>query len=707
MGITVFIKSIKISIDTNEGPFGFLTYFKRNLNIIRGRNSAGKSTIVHSILYALGMEQLLGAQNDKALTYVLKDYVEYGGRKCFITRSLVMMELESNGKTITVTRKIREEKVDPRLVEIQECAVLTKGEQAEPLYRYLHDGGSAQIEEGYYTYLENFLGLDLPQVPHKSGTQTKLYLQYVFAALAIEQKRGWTDYIANLPYFGVRDARIKIVDYLVGTNVFELDAKRARLDHESVQLNTAWLDITKALSNDALKNSIQVLSLPTAPTAVFHASEVSYLKRTAQGPVSLDEYKNSQFQALLRLQQEETKWKDATPEATLKQIEAETERLLRLTAAYEATLGELTLHRASRSANTVHLKQAQDELIKNKAAQKLINFGASLDLSIAKDVCPACHQDVGHSLTDLHEHTPHMDIKTNIDYLQSQIRMLERDSASIALSMRETTVTSEDLTRRISESKSRLRALRSDITTTSTVSKANLRQQLQMEMDIEETSMFTQRNRERLEKLEALAIEVDLNQKARADLPKEHYSEIDQKKYDLFAKLFRSNVGAFDYHSAPVKDIIFNTDNLLPELAKIELREIYQKDFSEIKQASEERSSRDSSNIAQESSASDFVRLIWSYIFTLYETSSHPTVNGNHPGFLLLDEPGQHSMATKSQQALFMKLAAAKDLQSIVAASFDDSESTYRESTHNVDFKLIKLGDKAITPGGDTDPVGE
>uniref|UniRef100_A0A182UFN2 Rad50/SbcC-type AAA domain-containing protein n=1 Tax=Anopheles melas TaxID=34690 RepID=A0A182UFN2_9DIPT len=370
-----------------------ITEDMRNLNIIRGRNSAGKSTIVHSILYALGMEQLLGAQNDKALTYVLKDYVEYGGRKCFITRSLVMMELESNGKTITVTRKIREEKVDPRLVEIQECAVLTKGEQAEPLYRYLHDGGSAQIEEGYYTYLEKFLGLDLPQVPHKSGTQTKLYLQYIFAALAIEQKRGWTDYIANLPYFGVRDARIKIVDYLVGTNVFELDAKRARLDHESVQLNTAWLDITKALSNDAQKNSIQVVNLPTAPTAVFHANEVSYLKRTALGPMSLDEYKNSQFQALLRLQQEETKWKDATPEATLKQIEAETERLLRLTAAYEATLGELTLHRASRSANTVHLKQAQDELIKNKAAQKLINFGASLDLSIAKDVCPACHQD--------------------------------------------------------------------------------------------------------------------------------------------------------------------------------------------------------------------------------------------------------------------------------------------------------------------------
>ncbi len=108
-----------------------------------------------------------------------------------------------------------------------------------------------------------------------------------------------------------------------------------------------------------------------------------------------------------------------------------------------------------------------------------------------------------------------------------------------------------------------------------------------------------------------------------------------------------------------------------------------------------------------ESSASDFVRLIWSYILTIYETSSHETVNGNHPGFLLLDEPGQHSMATKSQQALFRRLSAMKGLQSIVAASFDDSEPTYREATENVDFKLILLGNKAIVPNGDTIPVGE
>ncbi|MDP9556762.1 UNVERIFIED_ORG: hypothetical protein J2W65_002399 [Pseudomonas parafulva] len=703
----MFIKRIKIAIETTGGPFGFMAEFSRNLNIIRGRNSAGKSTIVHSILYALGMEELIGAQNAEALTYVLKDHVEFDDTKHYVTRSMVIMEMESNGKTITITRKIKEEGVNPKLVEIQECAALSKGETAPILYRFLHDGGSAQLREGFYTYLEHFLGLRLPMVPHTNGKQVKLYLQYIFAAMAIEQKRGWTDYIANLPYFGVKEARIKIVDFLVGTNVFEMDAIRARLDHESLELNTSWQDTYRAITNDALKSSMKVQKLPKSPVLDFQPSSVTYMKSTLQGLVDLDTHKSNQIQALKKLTDAELKWKDSAPEDTLRLIEQETARLQELTVAFEACVGELTLHRAARNANALHQRQAEEELSKNQAAQKLIRYGASLELDVASDVCPACQQDIGHSLTDLHESTPHMDIATNIDYLKSQIKMLERDTAGIEQSVKETIVVSEELSKRIVQSKEKLRALKSDLTTNAVVSKANLRQQLQIELSIEEASLFLQRNEEQLEALVDLSARFKQNQKNRSELPKEHYSDADLAKYDLFGKIFRSNVASFDYHSAPVSDIKFNVDNLLPELDKIELREIYRKDFSERKAASIPSSSKSGSNIARESSASDFVRLIWSYILTLYETSAHFTVNGNHPGFILLDEPGQHSMATKSQLALLQKLSASKNLQSIVAASFDDSDATYNEATHNVQFKLIHLGDKAIVPNGDTVLTGD
>ncbi|MFV0455630.1 MAG: hypothetical protein ACK5NQ_11675 [Pseudomonas sp.] len=702
----MFIKRLKIAIETTDGPFGFFAKFDRNLNIIRGRNSSGKSSIVHSILYALGMEELLGAQNADALTYVLKDHIEYEGVEYLITRSMVIMELESHGKTITVTRKIKEDGVNPKLVEIQECAALSEGETAPVIYRFLHDGGSAQIREGFYTYLEDFLGLKLPMVPHTNGKQVKLYLQYIFAAMVIEQKRGWTDYIANLPYFGVKEARIKIVDFLVGTNVFEMDAKRARLDHESLELHTAWQDAYRTITNDALKNSIKVQSLPKHPTLDFLSESVVYHKVTLQGLVSLDQFKNDQIQTLHKLTQDEHKWKDSASDETLKLIESESSKLQELTVAYETSIGELVLHRAARNSNAIHRKQAEEELSKNQAAQKLIKYGAALKLDVASDVCPACHQNIGNSLTDLHESTPHMDIETNIDYLKSQIRMLDRDTAGIEQSAKETAVLVEELSKQIALSRAKLRNLKADLTTNSAVSKANLRQQLHVEMSIEEASGFVQRNEGQLEILARLSADLKKNQEDRAALPTDHYSDDDLAKYEYFGKVFRSYVSSFDYHSASVSSIRFNVGNLLPELDKIELREIYKKDFAEEKKTSITSTSKSSSNIARESSASDFVRLIWSYILTLYVTSANYTVKGNHPGFILMDEPGQHSMATKSQLALLQQLSAQKNLQSIVAASFDDSEAAYLEATHNVEFNLIRLGDKAIVPNGDTMLLG-
>ncbi|MBD8790988.1 AAA family ATPase [Pseudomonas syringae] len=704
----MYIKAISIEIQTNNGPFGFFTEFSRNLNIIRGRNSAGKSTIVHAIMYAMGMEELLGAQNENALTYALKNYVEYEGLKHQIQSSKVTIEIESNGKTITIRRSIREDGISNKLVRIKECGALTKNESSEPIYRFIHDPNSAQIEEGFFKYFEQFLGLKLPIVPRTNNKPTKLYLQYLFAAMIVEQKRGWTDYIANLPYFGVRDARIKIVDYLVGTDVFETDAKRDALDQESKQIHDEWQVIQRTLLGETLKLGLRMDNIPKSPASDFNADLVSFHKTSEGVTESLLEYrqrKANDHQVIgVRLSQQTETPTQEIAEA----IEKHTNDLERFTVSYETCLGDLGLLRVTLNSNSLNIRQAKDELSKNLAAQKLIKFGASLSLSTASNACPACHQSIGNSLVDLHESTPHMDIDTNIDYLNAQLRMLERERGGIGQSIKELEALKEQLARTLSATKSALRALRSDLNSSSSVSKSGIRLQVQIEMELEELSKFEESSDRALDALGVLSQRLLANQKTRAQMPGNHYSAADQAKYALFEQMFRANISAFDYHSADIKDIEFNRENLLPYLSKIELREInikrqpFNVSAAEEPSASAIERSDDSpkgkGNIARESSASDFVRLIWSYLLSIYQTSSHPTVNGNHLGFLLLDEPGQHSMATKSQQALFQLLSSEKGLQSIVAASFDDSEATYKEATSNVEFELIQLGDKSISP---------
>src|SRR5690606_11172848 len=131
------------------------------------------------------------------------------------------------------------------------------------------------------------------------------YLQYIFAAMAIEQKRGWTDYIANLPYFGIKDARIKIVDYLVGTDVFETAASRDTLDKESKQIYEEWQILYRTLNIEALKLGLHFENFPKAPIANYNQEVVtSSMTLSDREPVDLIEYKRSQIAEHQRIGQE-------------------------------------------------------------------------------------------------------------------------------------------------------------------------------------------------------------------------------------------------------------------------------------------------------------------------------------------------------------------------------------------------------------------
>jgi hypothetical protein len=78
----------KMVVYTNDGQIAYNETFHKGVNIIRGDNSSGKSTITHFIFYVLG-----GAFND---------WVKEA-KKC----SLVIAEVEMNGATITIKRHIK------------------------------------------------------------------------------------------------------------------------------------------------------------------------------------------------------------------------------------------------------------------------------------------------------------------------------------------------------------------------------------------------------------------------------------------------------------------------------------------------------------------------------------------------------------------------------------------------------------------------
>lgn len=678
----MIIRGIKLRVVTGQGDFGFAFTFSRNLTIVRAGNSSGKSTLVNTLLYGLGMEELVGGKGERALPYAVKDYIEHEGTKVVISASEVLLEIENqSGQVVTVRRAIRDQVRDGKLIEIFMVAHLTEGhELGEAKPTYVHDAGGAKRQEGFHKFLEDFLNLPLPIVATTGSTECKLYLQTIFAALAVEQKRGWTDYIAAIPFYGIRDARSRVVEFLLDLGVFKTNAERNRLNAESVEIDGEWRRNVNDLRREAKGLGMTIDGVSAGPSALFDVTSVLIKRMGESSGTPLGEYMTqlrAEYSALTERSQQVNR---VTGVEALQEIDQVTAELQQLSVLYERATASLGMQQASLQEYEILLIEALEDLERNKTAAKLRVLGANLDIEIASGHCPTCHQTVEDNLLSEAVSGPQMDLATNIGYLESQSRMLKRQVTGLKEGIRDTEVRTADLSTRLAKKHDYLTALRGDMSSGASESKAVVRRQVQIEVEMTSLEALSRHSVDIIGRLKELADRLAKNQAARRELPKNTYSSDDEARIRVFEQQFRANAGSFGYESAPVQDIEISRDNLIPCLSQLELREIRRAD------------------IKADSSASDFVRLIWSYLLALYQTSAQSSIPGNHPGMLLFDEPGQHSMAADSQRALLQQLSGESGLQSIVAASFDEMESVFQEATSGVKYKLIQWEGKLIQP---------
>lgn len=124
-----------------------------------------------------------------------------------------------------------------------------------------------------------------------------------------------------------------------------------------------------------------------------------------------------------------------------------------------------------------------------------------------------------------------------------------------------------------------------------------------------------------------------------------------------FENLFISLLNKFGYRSNGTKSINIENKGNYPLIPQINMY-------------------GDNQNIRFISSASDFVRSIWSYYLSLL------VLGKRHPGFLVLDEPGQHQMRLDSLINL-LSSASGSGRQVIMAVSqdrkFDDKKVNIKE----------------------------
>ena len=665
---------------TASGDYGFKCEFYSRLNVIRGNNSSGKSTLINALIYSLGMEELIGGKGVKVLPYALKEYVEgIEKNKIKILSSYVMVEVENkSGEIITLKRAIVSENKDSKLVEIIQGAYLSKGDSSyRVIPTYLHDKGSAQgNNSGFFSYIEKFMALELPTVAGSNGGEVKLYLQTIFSALLIEQKRGWTDYIANTPYYAIRDVRTKIVEFILNLDIFDNERQRAKILSEISQIQKKWVEERFELKFSAERSSVIVSGIRETVVDNFDPQLVELNKISDDKEIQVYSYIGDLVNRIEIIENKGTSFGDNSSGDLINSYNQSKNELDKLISSLDNSNSDIRLAKSRLQEYKNTKTSIEEELKKNKIALKLKEFGAEQNLEIAKDCCPSCHQQVDDSLLLADTLVQPMNLNDNIKYLDSQRKMVTRYLNGLEKSIQKLDIQSTGLIEEISDKRMFCLSLKKDLRVFDVVSESEVRLKVQLEDKISSLTNAIDSINESIEKLRVISIQY---KKAREDLgriPTRKMSNHDSKKLRELQSSFRCLAQLFGYKSAPTTDIEINP-TLFPYLSGIELREV-------------------NTDIKSDSSASDFVRLIWAYLISIFSVSNK--YNGNHLGFIVFDEPAQHSMAVSSINSLFKALSKESALQSIVGASFDESDRVFSESVDGVKYNLIIVGEKLLKP---------
>lgn len=239
------IRRLRIEIKTaNEnrgGIYGFDKCFSEGLNFIAStENTSGKSSVIEAIYYCLGFEQIIGGKNKEVLTSVYKSQLKDDDKIWNVLESGAFLEISNGNDVITIFRAVEMENRDPRLVTVyygDYDSISKQTTLSEDMY--LHDGGAATNEKGFHNFLESFLHLKLPLV-RTTGKDHKLYLQTVFSCLFIEQKHGWADIFSGMPYLGIKDAKKRVVEFLIGLENYNTNREKETLNVLKKSIEDEW-----------------------------------------------------------------------------------------------------------------------------------------------------------------------------------------------------------------------------------------------------------------------------------------------------------------------------------------------------------------------------------------------------------------------------------------------------------------------------------
>lgn len=650
---------LRLDVLTSEKRFRETINFIDRLNIIRAENTKGKSSIINSLLYALGMEELLGGKNSKTMKPALKERIKISGKtELDVVESKVHLKIMNIDKEkIEIVRWIKSKDNDERLIKIK---FLDEPNRAIEDY-YVHLSGSAISRKGFHKFLIDFLKVELPSVVTYSENEVPLYLQTIFPYFFIEQKKGWQGFYSSVSGgYKIRDVSKRAFEYLLNMDVLENQKKKEELKIKKTSITNNWSNLLKSfeiLANNAKGYFDNLTEIPQESFDIkFYIYDKNQKAVLIQDKIKeLDEnirksdFSKPQFIGEINEKQE----------AELKKYEFE---LLVLQEELDASRNELSLEKKNLLDMEDTKISLEVDLGNNIEANKLQKLGVGLISEDISEVCPVCSQHYENSLISNQEILT-LSLSDNIAFIKEQINTLKFGIVQTINIIKTKERKLKKIEEVVSFYRARIQIIKSELMENpKLLSKKELEKLVDMKFEHKVLVQFYEEYKIYNKQLDSIKLEWNKYTSEKANLPKEYFSELDKEKLKYFEKKFKKMLNSVGFSSVDVNQISISLDKYVPQV--------------------------DGFDIKFDASASDNIRVIWSYTIAILLTSLK--FEGNHPGFIVFDEPGQQQMSFESQKELFESLMNYK-VQSVVGTSVDANE--IYNFVKDEDLNLVKINE--------------
>lgn len=676
------IDKLEISIEAranndqnNIQHFGRVLDFSSGLNLVVGDNTSGKTTLVECLFYALGMEELIeGKQGNVTLDKAVKKqflYTEQDGNQCewSVKESFVRIQLSNtNEKTITIKRKIVSADNRLDIMYVWESPIMTDMEHDNCREYYIHkrDDHNQDHKEGFYALLAEFADLPIIHVPARNTDKTTLYMQTVFTTSYIEQKRGWSDFFANIRSYNIINPKQKVVEYIMDYKTNDELVDSIKLKAKRKELESFWETKVTALKNYLAYNGLYTDSLQTEIKKQEKSlDELRLVVRNESIEIStyVDRLKQ-------RIEELENKQKSSQSGNGNEYYLAVIRKYEQHVEDYKNYCIEIVTEADKLDNIREQLKYIDNEVKRYDSLCRVNNIITTLDVKI----CPTCHQHLPSDMTTQSALTSsQIQDSKNMLMMQRSFLMPMMKRLEKALKNKEQNKLYLDMQLRKEKEEVKMIASQNniDLYPLSTSEQFELVDCKTKVATLDEVERNTQEKIKQLNLIRNNYIQICGKIK--------EIGNIEEKELPTAKMLsaFRELLRKFNYTSNNiVNEVFFKDENTTYKYLPV------------VKHGADNEE-----EIRADSSASDFIRSIWAYYLTLLTESKR------HPGFLVMDEPCQHSMKEESLQHLFEYCASITDKQTILFCSSQPKteESEQEEKSGNLIEDIVRnLTDKGL-----------